>query len=103
MGLLFLYRKDLENFMFNFKAILQKFISLTGSKNSNVDPEESLTYYIFFRGAKSNQRIDKAYLNTVSMMSQEIKYLEEKLKELLGEDKAKELERKMSYYLMIYS
>lgn len=69
MGLLVLYRKDLEDFMFNFKTIVQKYIEYTTKSKINFASEESLPYYIFFKGANNNERIDKSYLNTVSMMS----------------------------------
>ena len=54
--------------MFNFKDIVKKYMEYRTNR-MNVDFEESLPYYIFFKGAYENQRIDTAYLNTVTMMN----------------------------------
>ena len=50
--------------MFNFKEVVKIYI-----ENQNTVYEESLPYFIFYKGAH-NQRIDTAYLNTVTMMNQ---------------------------------
>ena len=72
LALLILYRRDLENFMFSFKSILSKYAEYNLYKNhQELSCEESLPYFIFFKGAQK-ERIDISYLNTVTMMSQEI-------------------------------
>jgi hypothetical protein len=90
IGLLMLYCKDLENFMFSFKGILKKYGQYMANR-INFDNEESLPYYIFFYGAQNNKRLDTAYLNTVKLMYEEIEYLRRKLQEMLGEAEAKEI------------
>ena len=89
--------------MFNFKSILSKYVEYTMSKiQTSSNCEESLPYYIFFKGAQ-DQRIDISYLNTVTLMSEEIEYLEGRLYSLLGKEKAEEIKNRLNYYLMISS
>jgi len=54
--------------MFNFKDIVKKYLEYSANR-INFDSEESLPYFIFFKGAQ-NKRIDISYLNTVTMMSE---------------------------------
>ena len=73
------------------------------SKNHNeLNCEESLPYFIFFKGAQ-DERIDISYLNTVTLMSQEIEYLSSRLADLTGADAARSLQNRLNYYLMICS
>lgn len=98
-----LYRKELENFMFNFYKIFGKYLEYTKNIRMNFCDEYTLTNYIFYQSAQQNERIDLAYLNTVQMMSQEIQYLEQRLKTLLKDEQYEKTMRKINYIMMIHS
>ena len=68
VSLMMLYRRELEEFMFNFPKIFKKYHEYS-QENIKFSGEYTLSHYIFYQGAKKTQRIDVAYLNVVKMIS----------------------------------
>lgn len=89
--------------MFNFYKIFGKYLEYTKKAKMNFCDEYTLTNYIFYQSAQQNERIDLAYLNTVQMMSEEIQYLEGRLKKLLSNQEEESVMRKINYIMMIHS
>lgn len=98
-----LYRQELEGFMFNFPRLFNRFVEIKIG-NGLFWQEYTLTQYLFFQSTqKSGMRLDLAYLNTVELLSHEIKILEERLINALTPEGYSELTKRIRYILMMYS
>lgn len=103
VGLLVLYRQELEGFMFNFPRLLNSFVGVkTG--NGLLWEEYTLTQYLFFQSTqKSGLRLDLAYLNTVQLLSHEISLLQDRLRSALPPPAYALLDKRLRYILMMYA
>jgi hypothetical protein len=75
IGLIVLYRRELEDFMFNFPRLINRFMEIkTG--NGLFWQEYTLTQYLFYQSTQRiGLRLDLAYLNTVQLLKDEISLL----------------------------
>ena len=101
IGLMVLYRRELQEFMFSFPRLLWRYLRIK-MVSGGVGEPHSLVQYLFYRSCQqADLRLDLAYLNTVQLMNREIEILQCKLRQALGEDYS-EFEPKLTYAMTMF-